>query len=93
MERLKREQIKIKVKKIIAEELELDPKTIKENTSIQDDLGADSLDAINIALALEDEFNIKIDDDSVEKFRKLKEIIKELTRILEQQKNACWQES
>jgi len=93
MERLKREQIKIKVKKIIAEELELDPKTIKENTSIQDDLGADSLDAINIALALEDEFNIKIDHDSVEKFRKLKEIIKELTRILEQQKNACWQES
>lgn len=88
MDNLTKKQIWIKARRIIAHELALDPKTITEDNSIQDDLGADSLDAINIVLALEDEFNIKIDDDSMEKFRKFRDIVKELIRVLELQKDA-----
>jgi len=46
-----RERVKLDLIKIIAEELDIDPDTIKEDTSLQNDLEADSLDAINIGLA------------------------------------------
>ncbi len=46
-----RERVKLDLIKIIAEELEIDPDSIKEDTSLQNDLEADSLEAINIGLA------------------------------------------
>lgn len=78
----KREQTKLDLVKIIAEELEIDPDTIKEDTSLQNDLEADSLDAINIALAIEERFAIKIDDEAIRNFRTIRDIIDHLIRML-----------
>ncbi len=57
-----------KVKKIIADKLGVESDKITENSSFIDDLGADSLDVVDLAMALEDEFGIKIEDDKLEKF-------------------------
>ncbi len=57
-----------KVKKIIADKLGVESDKITESSSFIDDLGADSLDVVDLAMALEDEFGIKIEDDKLEKF-------------------------
>jgi len=78
----KREQTKLDLVKIIAEELEINPDTIKEDTSLQNDLEADSLDAINIALAIEERFAVKIDDEAIRNFRTIRDITDHLIRML-----------
>lgn len=78
----KREQTKLDLVKIIAEELDIDPDTIKEDTSLQNDLEADSLDAINIALAIEERFAIKIDDEAIRNFKTIRDITDHLIRML-----------
>lgn len=77
-----RERVKLDLIKIIAEELEIDPDSIKEDTSLQDDLEADSLEAINIGLAIEESFNIKMDDDTIHNFRTIRDITDNLIRML-----------
>lgn len=57
-----------KVKKTIADKLGVESDKITENSSFIDDLGADSLDVVDLAMALEDEFGVKIEDDKLEKF-------------------------
>lgn len=52
------------IKQIIAERLDRKPEEITENASFVDDLGADSLDLTELLMALEEEFNIDIDDDA-----------------------------
>lgn len=79
---INREQVTLDLIKIIAEELDVDPDGIKEDTSLQNDLEADSLDAINIALAIEEKFNIKIDDDTIQSFRTIRDIGDNLIRTL-----------
>ena len=53
-----------KVKEIIADELGFDIEKITLETNIQDDLGADSLDAVELIMSIEDEFDIMIPDDA-----------------------------
>jgi len=77
-----RERVKLALIKIIAEELEIDPDSIKEDTSLQNDLEADSLEAINIGLAIEESFNIKMDDDTIHNFRTIRNITDNLIRML-----------
>jgi len=77
-----RERVKLDLIKIIAEELEIDPDSIKEDTSLQNDLEADSLEAINIGLAIEESFNIKMDDDTIHNFRTIRDITDNLIRML-----------
>ncbi len=77
-----RERVKLDLIKIIAEELEIDPDSIKEDTSLQNDLEADSLEAINIGLAIEEGFNIKMDDDTIHNFRTIRDITDNLIRML-----------
>jgi acyl carrier protein len=77
-----RERVKLDLIKIIAEELEIDPDSIKEDTSLQDDLEADSLEAINIGLAIEESFNVKMDDDTIHNFRTIRDITDNLIRML-----------
>jgi acyl carrier protein len=79
---INREQVILDLIKIIAEELDIDPDGIREDTSLQDDLEADSLDAINVALAIEEKFHVKIDDDTIQRFRTIRDIGENLTRIL-----------
>lgn len=66
-----------RVKNIIANTLEIDDvETITMETSIMNDLDADSLDAVEVMMALEDEFNIEIPDEDAEGFQNIGDIVK-----------------
>ena len=67
-----------KVQAIIAEYLDLEEDTITMESQLVDDLGADSLDAVDIAMALEDEFDIEIPDEDLEKMSKISDVVKYL---------------
>lgn len=58
-----------KLKKIVAEQLGVSEGEIKMNSSFQDDFDADSLDIVELIMTLEDEFELEIDDDEVEKLQ------------------------
>lgn len=58
-----------KVKMILAEQLEVEEDTINNDTDIQDDLGADSLDVVDLIMSLEDEFEIEVPDEDIENLR------------------------
>ena len=57
------------IRDIIAEQLGIDKDEITTETSIFDDLGADSLDLVELVMAIEQEFDLEIDDDDVEKIK------------------------
>lgn len=66
-----------KVKDLIADQLDVaDKESITEGSSITDDLGADSLDVVDLVMALEDEFGIEIPEDEVENIKTVGDIIK-----------------
>ncbi len=54
---------------ILAKQLQIEPQKIEPDTGIVDELGADSLDVVEILLALENEFNISVPDEEIENFR------------------------
>jgi len=56
-----------KVKEIIVERLSVDEKDVTEGASFIDDLGADSLDTVELVMALEEEFGLEIPDEEAEK--------------------------
>jgi len=56
-----------KIKKIICEQLEVDEKDVLPEASFVDDLGADSLDQVELIMAMEEEFGISISDEEAEK--------------------------
>ena len=64
-----------KVKEIIVSELNVEADKITLETSIKDDLGADSIDAVQIVMALEDEFGIEIDTENVEEITAVKNLV------------------
>ncbi len=59
--------IESRVKAIVAEQLDVDASEVKTNSSFVDDLGADSLDTVELVMALEEEFDAEIPDDEAEK--------------------------
>jgi acyl carrier protein len=59
--------IEQRVKRIVAEQLEVDENEIKNTSSFVDDLKADSLDTVELVMALEEEFNAEIPDEDAEK--------------------------
>ncbi|MHC8509818.1 MAG: acyl carrier protein [Rhodospirillales bacterium] len=64
-----------RVKKIVLEHLGVEESKIVENASFIDDLGADSLDTVELVMAFEEEFGIEIPDDAAEKILTIKDVI------------------
>ena len=65
-----------KVKKIIVDQLDVEEDKVTEAASITDDLGADSLDVVDLDMSFEEEFDIEIPDDQVEKIKTVGDIVK-----------------
>ncbi|MGB3399066.1 MAG: acyl carrier protein [Candidatus Deferrimicrobiaceae bacterium] len=64
-----------KVKEIVAEQLGKDASEVTNEASFIDDLGADSLDIVELVMAMEDEFGIEIPDEEAEKIKTVKNVI------------------
>ncbi len=65
--------IQERVKKIIVEQLGVKEEAVTDNASFVDDLGADSLDTVELVMALEEEFGIEIPDSEAENIRTVKQ--------------------
>jgi len=70
------EQIEKKVIEIICEQLNAEPKKISHKTSFINDLGADSLDTVELVMGFEDEFDVRIEDDDAEKIQTVEDAVK-----------------
>lgn len=64
-----------KIKKIISEQLGVDVEEVTPDASFVDDLGADSLDTVELVMAFEEEFHIEIPDEDAEKIAKVQDAI------------------
>ena len=64
-----------RVKKIVAEQLGVEESEIKDDSSFVDDLGADSLDTVELVMALEEEFETEIPDEDAEKITTVQQAI------------------
>ncbi len=65
-----------KLKEIIAEQLNIEGASINPDTNLMKDLEADSLDAVEIIMALEEEYDIEIPDEEAERFQTVEDIVK-----------------
>ncbi len=65
-----------KVKSIIAERLSIDESKVNENSSFIEDLGADSLDTVELIMQLEEAFNLQIPDEDAEKISTVGDAVK-----------------
>ncbi len=70
------ENIAERVKKIVVEQLGVDEAQVTPNAKFVDDLGADSLDTVELIMALEEEFGTEIDDEDAEKLQTVDHVIK-----------------
>lgn len=64
---MSQEEVFAKVQKIVAEQLGVDESEVKPEANFANDLGADSLDTVELVMALEEEFDIVIEDEEAEK--------------------------
>jgi acyl carrier protein len=65
-----------RIKKIVIENLDADADKVVENASFIDDLGADSLDIVELVMAFEEEFGVEIPDDAAEKIQTVGDALK-----------------
>ena len=65
-----------KIREIIAEQLNIDEEEITMETSLTKDLEADSLDAVEIIMAIEDEYEIEIPEEDAEQFQVVRNLVK-----------------
>jgi acyl carrier protein len=71
--------VNAKVKDIIVEQLGVDPEKVKSEASFIDDLGADSLDIVELVMAMEEEFDLEIPDEDAEKLKTVNDVQSYLT--------------
>lgn len=64
-----------KIKEILADQLDIEEEAITPESLLVEDLGADSLDAIDIVMSVEDEFGIEVPDEIIEKIESVSDII------------------
>jgi acyl carrier protein len=65
-----------KVKAILSEQFDVEEDSITLDTTIAEDLGADSLDIVDLLMSIEDEFEIEVPDDEVENIKTVGELVK-----------------
>ena len=75
--------IEAKVKELIVSQLGVDADKVTLEASFVDDLGADSLDVVELVMALEEEFGVEIPDESAEKIATVKDAVDYLTEHVE----------
>ena len=71
-----------KVKEIIVKELKVDAEKVTLDARLKDDLGADSLDAVEIVMDIEDAFGIEIDDSGAENVATVGDLVKAIEQIV-----------
>jgi len=69
------EKVEQRIKKIVAEQLGVNETEVKNESSFVDDLGADSLDTVELVMALEEEFECEIPDEEAEKIHTVQQAI------------------
>ena len=70
------------VKKVLAAQLEVDPELISADTDIMDDLGADSLDLVELVMSLEEHYDIVLTDDKTANVRTVGQVVEMLENIV-----------
>ncbi len=75
------DDIAARVKKIVIEHLGVDESKVADNSSFIDDLGADSLDTVELVMAFEEEFGCEIPDDAAERILTVKDAINYIEQI------------
>jgi len=78
----RKQELFFRIRPIIAKQLEINESTISLSSKIVEDLGADSLDAIEVIMALEEEFNIEIPDKNIDAIITMEDVVMHLARIL-----------
>lgn len=63
------------IKEILAEQLDINADDIQMESSLADDLGADSLDAIDIVMTIEDQYSIEVPDETIEDMKTVEDIV------------------
>ncbi len=64
-----------KIRDILAEQLDLEPDKLTMETDIAEDLGADSLDVVEMLMSIEDEFDVEIPDDAIDKLKTIGDVV------------------
>ncbi len=72
---MNQEEILTKVQEIVAEQLQVDKAEVKPQSSFANDLGADSLDTVELVMALEEAFDIEIPDESAESIATVQNVV------------------
>ena len=70
-----------KVRSALAKQFEMDPQTITMDTNLIDDIGADSLDVVELIMSLEDEFGIAISDEDAAQLYTVRRIVEYLEKL------------
>jgi acyl carrier protein len=85
---MKTNEIEARVKKIVVEQLGVKEDEVTVDASFVDDLGADSLDTVELVMALEEEFETEIPDEDAEKIVTIKDAVKYIVERMEKETKA-----
>ena len=80
------DDIASKVRAIIADQLMVDPDEVTDEASFVEDLGADSLDTVELIMEFEDEFGVEISDEDAEKIATVGEAVTYMSKLMEGKK-------
>lgn len=79
---MSKEEIFEKVRTLVAEKLGVDEDEIELESNLEEDLGADSLDLVDLTMAIEDEFGVRVEDEELENIKTVEDIVKKLSKEL-----------